>query len=246
MRCTQYPGAGYWPAALRRSSTTIVASSSFVRNRFAQLLAAADQSRAEAEIHVLPMGYEPSAAGERVEETVPERSDRVGRTGRVLFLGRVNPIKGLDVLIDACAELDGVVLDVAGYGPALEACRSQAQRLGVAAQFHGQVGESRKWALLDQADVVVVPSRVMPGWDDGRSCPWCCWKHSVEEHRWSRRTWRGIPDLIRDEIEGLLVRPDDAGQFERCDPSHSVRPECDGSAGGGRGRFGRPDTIGRC
>jgi glycosyltransferase involved in cell wall biosynthesis len=80
----------------------------------------------------------------------------------ILFLGRVNWEKGLDRLIPAMANLPAVQLVVAGndeegYVPVL---RKLAQRHGVVerVQFLGPVDASRKWQLLRNARMLVLPS----------------------------------------------------------------------------------------
>jgi glycosyltransferase involved in cell wall biosynthesis len=80
----------------------------------------------------------------------------------ILFLGRVNWKKGLDRLISAMAQVPGVELVVAGndeenYQPELEAL---AHRKGVAARtcFIGPVYGPGKWALLRQAQLLILPS----------------------------------------------------------------------------------------
>lgn len=86
---------------------------------------------------------------------------------RVLFLGRVHPIKGIENLIAACAELTREPgptwhLTVAGAGiPSYgESLRGLADKLGVAEQvtWAGEVLGEAKEALFDTHDVAVLPS----------------------------------------------------------------------------------------
>lgn len=80
----------------------------------------------------------------------------------LLFLGRVHPKKGLNLLPPALAELPGVHLAVAGpdhdgYGDQL---RRQAEGLGVADRvwFVGMLRGREKLAALSAADLFVLPS----------------------------------------------------------------------------------------
>lgn len=74
-------------------------------------------------------------------------------------LARLDPIKGLDTLIDSLALLPGVHLVVAGEGPERERLQHQAERLGVAdrVRFLGWVDDARR--LFGGFDLFVLPSR---------------------------------------------------------------------------------------
>lgn len=77
----------------------------------------------------------------------------------VVFLGRLVPVKGVDVLIDAVARLPGgPQLVVAGGGPEREVLEARARVRGVAARFPGEVRGAARDALFAAADVVCVPS----------------------------------------------------------------------------------------
>ena len=85
----------------------------------------------------------------------------------VLFLGRLHPIKGLDVLADAAGSLagsrDDFSLVVAGSGAAEYEAEVRAiyDRHGLSERtvFTGMVVGDDKWRLLRAADVFVLPSR---------------------------------------------------------------------------------------
>ena len=86
----------------------------------------------------------------------------------VLFLGRLVPIKGVDVLLDAIARLHPAprVL-IAGDGPERGALEAQATRLGVDATFLGVVPTHARAALFARASLIVLPSRPIDGRDEG-------------------------------------------------------------------------------
>jgi glycosyltransferase involved in cell wall biosynthesis len=107
---------------------------------------------------VVPNGVEVTAAA-------PLTSLRRGL--RLLYLGRLDPIKGLEVLLDACTELEGEppfewTLTIAGSGnPTYSASISdRIQRLGLGGRvtLAGEVVGSRKDDLLAFSHVVIVPS----------------------------------------------------------------------------------------
>ena len=86
----------------------------------------------------------------------------------ILVVARLVPIKGVDVAIEAIGHVTGAHLVIAGDGPERRALEARAR--GSRVTFLGHVDTQRRDALLREASVVVVPSRVMP---NGRTegCP---------------------------------------------------------------------------
>lgn len=99
----------------------------------------------------------------QLRELVPQFADRMV----FLFLGRLDPIKGFDLLLPAfagvCAQSAGVGLILAGEGePGYEnVLRMECTRLGIARDvfFAGYVDGDVKRAFLRESDVFVLPSR---------------------------------------------------------------------------------------
>lgn len=90
------------------------------------------------------------------------------REPTVLFLGRLVPIKGVDVLLDACARLPSRPrLLIAGDGPERTRLADRASRLGVDATFLGVVAPADRAALFARASLVALPSRPIAGRDEG-------------------------------------------------------------------------------
>jgi glycosyltransferase involved in cell wall biosynthesis len=100
---------------------------------------------------------------------IPAHLDRTESDGelRLLFLGRLHPIKGIESLLDACSLLSKEGgprwrLTIAGWGtPAYVAeLRARTVTLGLDQRVQlvgGVVGEAKK-KLLENSDVVIVPS----------------------------------------------------------------------------------------
>lgn len=86
----------------------------------------------------------------------------------VAMISRLVPIKGADVLLRALAgpRSSACSAVVAGDGPERPRLESMARELGVRALFLGAVGVGERSALLERADILAVPSLVMPS---GRS-----------------------------------------------------------------------------
>jgi glycosyltransferase involved in cell wall biosynthesis len=83
--------------------------------------------------------------------------------GKLLFIGRLLDVKGVDRLIEAvpkaAAQLArSLSLTIAGEGSEKEKLEALACRLGVAAEFTGWVNATRRQTLMREADLVAVPS----------------------------------------------------------------------------------------
>ncbi len=84
-------------------------------------------------------------------------------SNRVLFVGRVTPLKGLHHLIAAlpaaAAQLGKrLTLVVAGDGPDRTAAEAESRRVGLPAEFLGWVQPERRNAEMRAADILAVPS----------------------------------------------------------------------------------------
>jgi glycosyltransferase involved in cell wall biosynthesis len=133
------------------------------RARFLALLPARTQ---QPHTLVSPMGIEPPSTT-TLEPAAREHFRRShGLQGFcVLLLGRLVPIKGIDVALAAAAE-GGMTLLIAGEGPAHAELVKQAQRLRVRVRWLGNVLGADKQRWFQAADAFALPSRRMP---DGRS-----------------------------------------------------------------------------
>lgn len=79
----------------------------------------------------------------------------------VLFVGRLVPYKGLNILLDAIAMVQSdVELKIVGIGPQLTDLQYHARRLGIAdrVKFMGRVGENQLQSLMEGAAVFCLPS----------------------------------------------------------------------------------------
>lgn len=82
---------------------------------------------------------------------------------RVLFLGRMTPLKGGDALIRAVhlarrQSGHAIRLTMAGDGPARPAWEALSAQLGVSAEFPGWVDDAQRDALCRAASLIAVPS----------------------------------------------------------------------------------------
>ncbi|MCB2107168.1 MAG: glycosyltransferase family 4 protein [Rhodobacteraceae bacterium] len=135
-----------------------------------------------------------------------------GREIRLLFVGRLVHQKGLDVLMDALAQLPASGPDwrliLAGDGPEWTAIAGKAARLGMKRQldFLGWCGKAELADIYRKADIFVLPSR-----DEGMS-------NALLEAMASGlpvvcTDVAGMRDVITPDDNGLIVMPENAAQL---------------------------------
>lgn len=105
--------------------------------------------------HLTPNGVDPARFASA------EPFDAGDGAAKVLFLGRIERRKGLDVLVQAMARLGArdAELLVAGSGPGEKEAQRLAASLGVRARFLGYVDEDTKARLFRRAEVYCAPAR---------------------------------------------------------------------------------------
>lgn len=142
-------------------------------------------------------------------------SQPLRRRERILCPGRLHPTKGQDVLIRALPailrELDHVEVVFAGGGSQQTALEKQAAELGVSGwvQFVGAVERNRLLRAMAEASVVVVPSRSEAfGLVNIEAM-------AMGTPVVASRTG-GIPEIVRDGVDGLLFEPGNAEELARC------------------------------
>ncbi len=149
---------------------------------------------------VVPMGVE-APSGDRARGRA--RFGMLQRT-TALYLGRLVPVKGVELLLAALPpSLD---LVVAGEGPLGGSLRGAAVPLGPRVRFVGEVRGAAKHDLLAAADLLVVPSRALP---DGRTegTPTVLLEGLAAGLPVIATRVGGAPEVIRDDVDGLLVTP---------------------------------------
>jgi glycosyltransferase involved in cell wall biosynthesis len=134
---------------------------------------------------------------------------------RALCIASLLGYKGHRVLFDALASagdaLDRVRLDLVGSGELRGELERRAARLGIAerVRFHGPLTEPQVLALLDVADVFVLPSIIEPtGFMEG--IPVVLMEAMAVGLPVVASRLSGVPELVRDGETGLLAEPGDA------------------------------------
>lgn len=93
------------------------------------------------------------------------QSDNNGQL-KMMYVGRITPSKGLEILVEAigkCKEID-CTLNVYGTGPQMTKYVNYAEALGVGNKilWHGFVEQKTLWSLYKKVDVFVFPSLKEP------------------------------------------------------------------------------------
>ncbi len=118
---------------------------------------------------VVPMGIE-TAEFVSTEFDRREARRQLGLSRpMVLFLGRLVPVKGVEVLLSAITQISvrqPIELIVAGDGPARASLAAVAAQQGLACRFIGEVSGPAKRQLLWAADALALPSLLLA---DGRT-----------------------------------------------------------------------------
>ena len=97
---------------------------------------------------------------ERVAAVPPRSAFVVG------YAGRLVPEKGLDVLVEAAAGVDGLLLRFVGNGPERDGLAARARELGVALEIDTGASHDTMAAAYAGFDVLALPSRTTPAWTE--------------------------------------------------------------------------------
>src|SRR5581483_5606881 len=134
--------------ALHRCAAVLTASESMFQE---YIRCGVDPGR----VHLVPL---PSGEPMPVRYAYKDRNP----SGRILFVSRFTDIKGGDHLIRAVAiattRIDSVTLTMAGDGPERKRWERLARELNVPARFTGWVTEAEKRVLINETDLLAVPS----------------------------------------------------------------------------------------
>ena len=131
----------------------------------------------------------------------------------ILSVGRLREKKGLDTLIDACALLrqrgQAFVCEIVGYGEEQARLQAHIDRLGLAGQVRlaGKLAREQVIVRYARAAVYVQPSRIAADGDrDG--IPNVLLEAMAMGLPVVASRVSGIPELVGDRHNGLLVEPD--------------------------------------
>jgi len=148
--------------------------------------------------------FSPERAPGDIRERLGVRSDAF----LVVAVGRLVEKKGFAHLLEAAAKTGGVEVAIVGDGDLRGALETKARELNVRARFPGFLDREDTARALASADVVVVPSVVDSGGNvDG--LPNTLLEALAAGRPVVASRVAGIPDVVTDEANGLLVPPGD-------------------------------------
>jgi glycosyltransferase involved in cell wall biosynthesis len=153
---------------------------------------------------IIPMGVDVEGFVEGVGERAPV-------FGQLLFVGRLVEKKGVDVLLDALAEVPDATLVVGGDGPDAERLRTKSEELGIAdrVRFAGRLSRPSIRDELRTAYAVVIPSKVAADGDQDTTPLVMSESMSAAVPVIASRLG-GLAEQIDPGVTGLLVEPGSA------------------------------------
>lgn len=88
---------------------------------------------------------------------MPERPETFGEQPCILFVGRLQARKNVDLLLGACAEIQNIRLVIVGDGPEREALEMLAGEIYPSAEFAGAKHGAELKPYFAEADLFVLP-----------------------------------------------------------------------------------------
>jgi glycosyltransferase involved in cell wall biosynthesis len=216
------PGRRALAARIARTATTLQFVSADLRTRFLALLPRHVAPEAQRRSVVLPMGIAPPPTPPSDRSAL--RASLGLRTFTALFVGRLVPIKGVDVALHAVASLGaGATLVIAGDGPERARLEALARRLGTPVRFLGPVHGPHKHAWLAAADAFVAPSTRHGGRTEG--APTAVLEAMAAGLPVVTTGCGGLRELIRHRHDGLRVPEGDPAALARALATLRAHPD---------------------
>ena len=163
----------------------------------------------DSEVRVIPNGLDLADYGCNVNESNIRRNLKLpDGTCLIGSIGRLSREKGLDILIDSLGLLDqvNVHLLIIGDGNEKDQLEKQAEKLGLSDRVHMLGYRTDIKELLNTLTVCVQPSRF-------EGMPMVILEAMVMGCPVVATTVGGVPQMIRDGVDGWLVPPQDSKQL---------------------------------
>jgi colanic acid/amylovoran biosynthesis glycosyltransferase len=179
------------------SASFICCIGAYARSQLMKLSPASEWGKFE----ISPLGVDSSAFAPRPFRENPEIFD-------LICVGRLTPAKGQHILIAAIARLlkegRSIRLRLVGDGPDRRSLEKMVDELGLGDHviFEGAVNQDRIRSLYTQADLFVLASFA-------EGIPVVLMEAMAMEIPCVTTFITGIPELIRDGVDGILIQPSD-------------------------------------
>lgn len=200
------PGARSRAITALRRADTVVSISGFTTQALRRLEPTARIVEIQNGVDLSPFDNPPF---DNPSARPPELDPRIRAGQYVLFLGRLHPRKGVDILLEAWAASlaktdSGMTLAIAGDGGERDALANQAGRLRILPSvcFLGRVAGPHKTWLLQNARCGCIPSR------DWEAFPLVVMEAFAAGKPMIGTRIRGLEDLITHGRTGWLVAPE--------------------------------------
>ena len=184
-----------------RAAAFVCATSRWARS---QLMRLCDVSQWP-KLHIVPQGVDPA-----VFRPCPFRERP--SPFQIICVGRLAPVKGLHVLVEAVDLLvrqgRRVRLRLVGDGPDRASLEREVSTRGLTphVSFEGWANQDRVRAFYAESDIFALPSFA-------EGVPTVLMEAMAMEIPCVATAIAGIPELIRDGVDGILVPPSDGGQL---------------------------------
>jgi len=202
-----------YPARLRRTADALKAADGVIavsRDLVNQVSALGVDSQ---KVRLIYNGVDASVFRPGLKNEARERLGESGDSPLLLFVGNLFPVKGLDVLLNAFADLitdtPSARLVIVGQGHLREALERQAAGLGIGSQlnFLGPLPQERLADWYRAADLFVLPSR-------SEGVPNVLLEASACSCPWVASNVGGIPEIAQFG-QCLLVPPENPMEVAR-------------------------------
>ena len=167
---------------------------------------------ARSKVAVVHCGIDPSVFD------ATSRSTASDATLKILCVGRFDEVKGHPVLVEACRKLSerGIpfVCDLVGAGPRRSEVEALIERAGLTGRVRtlGPRPRLEVVRLLSECDVFALPS-VMAANGEREGIPVSLMEAMAMGIPVVSSKLSGIPELVENEVSGILVKPGDATAF---------------------------------
>lgn len=189
--------------ALNRADT-VTAVSNNTRERLLKILGKGNKKLVR-KTKLVPCGVDTKLFPARGKTENVEKKYGFGKSKVVMYSGKITTIKGVDIAIKAISKIPEVKLIIVGDGDEVANMKKLVEDLKLSnVIFTGYLGADKRRFLAElyrRADVVVVPSTVSEG------IPMSVLEAMSSGSVVVASNIGGIPTAIKDEKNGLLVKP---------------------------------------